>query len=373
MAQAPDFGFGEEQAMLKDSARRFMEDKQPLLALRKATAGTEDPYFGAERAGSYDTTAWQEMVALGWTALAVPEDAGGVGMNLVTAVAVAEEVGRAAMPTPLTSTLQTTFVLREAASTAAADWLQKIAAGKSATLAVYGKDGAHESDQTDVTAVDGTLNGTSYYIQDLQKVDFLVVAAKAQDTVKLYAVDLDAEGLEANYDRIVDLTRDQGHVTFNNVPAQCISEEGEATLEKALPAILTLVAADIAGSCEWLLEATAEYAKIRTQFDRPIGFFQAVKHPVVNMMIKADETRSLAYAAACAYDTEPTTAHRAAHLAKSSASDTAEFCANRATQLHGGIGFTWEHDVQIYHKRLIHSQHLYGDGTWQREKASQYL
>jgi alkylation response protein AidB-like acyl-CoA dehydrogenase len=373
MAQAPDFGFGEEQVMLKDSARRFMESKQPLLALRKAIAGTEDPYFGAERAGSYDESAWNDMVGLGWTALAVPEEAGGVGMNLVTAVAVAEEVGRAAMPTPLTSTLQTTFVLREAASAAATDWLQKIAAGKSGALAVYGKDGAHEPDQTDVTAVDGALNGISYYIQDLQKMDFLVVAAKAQDTVKLYAVDLDAEGLETHYDRIVDLTRDQGRVTFNNVSAQCLAEDGAATLQKALPAILTLVAADIAGACEWLLEATAEYAKIRTQFNRPIGFFQAVKHPVVNMMILADQTRSLVYAAACAYDTEPATAHKAAHFAKSNASDTAEFCANRATQLHGGIGFTWEHDVQIYHKRLIHSQHLYGDGSWQREKAAQYL
>ena len=129
----------------------------------------------------------------------------------------------------------------------------------------------------------------------------------------------------------------------------------------------------IAGSSEWLLQTTAEYAQIRTQFDRPIGFFQAVKHPVVNMMILADQTRSLVYAAACAYDTDSAAAHRAAHLAKSSASDTAEFCANRATQLHGGIGFTWEHDVQIYHKRLIHSQHLYGDGVWHREQASNYL
>ena len=373
MTQARDFGFGEEQEMLKDSARRFMEDNEPLLALRKTIAGTEDPYFGKERPGSYDTEAWHEMVALGWTALAVPEDAGGVGMNLVTAVAVAEEVGRAAMPTPLTSTMQTTFVLCEAATPAATSRLQKIAEGKSATLATYGKAGSHEPEQTDVTASDGALNGTSYYVQDLQKVDFLIVAAKQGSAVKLYAVDVGADGINAEPDRIVDLTRDQGRVTFNNVSAECISEDGAATLHKALPAILTLVAADIAGGCEWLLQATAEYAKIRVQFDRPIGFFQAVKHPVVNMMILADQTRSLVYAAACAYDTEPATAHRAAHLAKSNASDSAEFCANRATQLHGGIGFTWAHDVQIYHKRLIHSQHLYGDGTWQREKASQYL
>lgn len=373
MAQPRDFGFGEEQEMLKDQARRFMEDKQPLTGLRASIKGTEDPYHGEERTGSFDKAAWEEMVALGWTALAVPEEAGGVGMNLVTAVAVVEEVGRAAMPTPLTSTLQTTFVLREAASTGATNWLQQIVEGKSGTLALYGSDASLEWIDTDVSASGNTLSGTAYFVQDLQKVDFLLVSAKENDTLKLYCVDVNASGIELAFDRIVDLTRDQGRVTFNNVAAECISEDGVATLHKALPALLTLVSADMAAGCEWLLQTTAEYAKVRTQFDRPIGFFQAVKHPIVNMMIATDESRSLVYAAACAYDTEPENAHKAAYLAKSNASDTAEFCANRATQLHGGIGFTWEHDVQIYHKRVMHGQQLFGDGYWQRQKAAELL
>jgi alkylation response protein AidB-like acyl-CoA dehydrogenase len=373
MAQPRDFGFGEEQEMLKDSARRFMEDKQPLTDLRQATKGSEDPYYGDERTGHFDKAAWDEMVALGWTALAVPEEAGGVGMNLVTAVAVAEEVGRAAMPTPLTSTLQATFLLREAGTPEAINWLQKIVEGKSASIAIHGKEDPLLSNSTEVEASNGSLTGTAYYIQDIQKVDFLIVAAKDGGKVGLYAIDLNADGVEPGFDRIVDLTRDQGRVTFNGAAAECISDAGEAVINKSLPALLTLVAADIAGGCEWLLQATAEYAKVRVQFDRPIGFFQAVKHPIVNMMIQADQTRSLVYSAACAYDTEPETAHRAAYLAKSSASDTAEFCANRATQLHGGIGFTWEHDVQIYHKRLMHSQQLFGDGTWQRQQVAALL
>jgi len=192
-------------------------------------------------------------------------------------------------------------------------------------------------------------------------------------TVKLYCIALSESGIECASDRIVDLTRDQGRVTFGGAEAVCIAENGEEVLAKAMPALLTLTAADIAGGCEWLMQATAEYATVRTQFDRPIGFFQAVKHPIVNMMIAADETRSLVYAAACTYDTEPEKAALAAHLAKSSASDTALFCANRATQLHGGIGFTWEHDVQIYHKRILHGGQLFGDGNWQRQQAANYL
>lgn len=373
MTQPRDFGFGEEQEMLKDQARRFMEDKQPIVSLRAATRGTEDPYLGDEREGSFDRDAWNEMVQLGWTALAVPESAGGIGMDLVTAVAVQEEVGRAAMATPLSVTLEATFVLREAGTDAAGEWLGQIAGGRSASLAVQGRDGSWEPDSTDVTASEDRLSGTAWYVQDLQKVDFLVVAASDGDQVKLYCVERDSQGIDLGRDRIIDLTRDQGRVTFDNVPAVCVSDTGAEVLSRAMPALLTLVSADIAGACEWLLQATAEYAKVRTQFDRPIGFFQAVKHPVADMMIAVDETRSLVYAAACSYDHEPGQAHRAAHFAKSSASDTAAFCANRATQLHGGIGFTWEHDVQIFHKRVMHAQNLHGNGVWNREQAAAYL
>lgn len=373
MAQPKDFGFGEEQLMLKDSARRFMEDKAPINALRAATKGTEDPYLGDERSGHYDQDAWKEMIELGWTALAVPEEAGGVGMNLVTAVAVAEELGRAAMPSPLTMTLLSTFVLREAGTAEANQWLERIAGGLSMTLAVHGKDDFLELDSTDVSAAGGQLSGTSWYVQDVQKVDAALVAAKDGDSVKLYCVELGADGISMQHDRIVDLTRDQGRISFDGTAADQVSDAGVEVLKAAMPALLTLISADTAGACEWLLQATAEYAKVRTQFDRPIGFFQAVKHPIVNMMINTDETRSLVYAAACTCDTEPEKAELSARLAKSSASDTGEFCANRATQLHGGIGFTWEHDVQIYHKRVMHSQQLFGDGVWQRAKAADLL
>ena len=377
--QPRDFGFGESEEMLQDAMRRLIADKSPLSHLRGTLEGTEDPYHGSERAGSYHPEIWEEMVSLGWPGLAVPEEDGGAGMGLVTAAAVAEEIGRAAMPSPLTSTLQTCFVLREANVAACRPWLAKIAEGASATLALTGADGSLEPDSTQVQATSSEngalLNGTSYFVQDAQKADFAVVAARNERGIGLYAVALDAPGMTLLPDRIVDLTRDQGRLRFDNTEAEPLVQgnDGVAVLTRALPALLTLVAADIVGAAEWQLQETAEYAKTRTQFDRPIGFFQAVKHPIVNMMISVDESRSLVYNAACAYDFDPDDATRCAHLAKSSASDTASFCSNRATQLHGGIAFTWESDAQLYFKRQKHSQFLYGDGPWQREKLADLI
>ena len=370
MTQPRDFGFDDEIGMLKDAARRFFDEKQSLVQLRTNLKGTEDPHRGKQREGWYDRATWQEMIDLGWHMLAVPESAGGVGMGLVAAVAVQEEIGRAACPTPLTATLQSTFVLREANATTL---LAKIADGRSMALAIYGESGSLESSESDVTAIGTQLTGTSWYVQDAQKVDGFIVAARSAGGIGLYYVASDAA--EIKRDRIVDLTRDQARLVLSNAPAELIAApgEGEAVLTRALPALLTLIAADIAGAAEWQLQATADYAKVRVQFDRPIGAFQAVKHPIVNMMIAADETRSLVYNAACAYDHEPEDALRCARLAKSNASDTALFCSNRSTQLHGGIGFTWEVDVQIYHKRQMHSQFLFGDGAWQREKLAETL
>lgn len=371
MGQPRDFGFDEETGMLKEAARRFFEARQPLIALRTQIEGTEDPYRGKPRPGGWhDPDSWREMLELGWHQLAVPESAGGIGMGLVAAAAVQEEIGRTACPTPLTSTLQATFVLREAG---ASTLLERVANGGSLALGMVGEDGSPEVGATGVTVSGGRLSGTSWYVQDAQKVEGFVVAANGADGIGLYHVPADAVRVSA--DRIVDLTRDQGRLIFDNTEAEEIVPpgEGESVLARAMPALWTLLAADMAGAAEWQLQSTVEYARVREQFGRPIGFFQAVKHPIVDMMIGVDEARSLVYNAACAYDHDPADARRCAHLAQSSASDTASFCANRSTQLHGGIGFTWESDVQIFHKRQMHSQWLLGDGVWHRQQLGTLL
>lgn len=370
MTQPRDFGFDEETGMLKDAAQRFFEEKRPLEKMRPHLAGTEDPYHGSARTTWFDQDNWREVQALGWHLLAVPEDAGGIGMGLVAATAIQEEIGRAACPTPLTGTLQATFVLRQANAKA----LQaRIAEGASMAIAIHGEDGSLEPGSTDVTANGTRLTGTSWYVQDIQKADMFIVSARSERGVGLYLVD--ASKCDLQQDKIVDLTRDQGRIVMNDTEAELITEpgKGEEVLTRVLPAILTLLSADMVGAAEWQLQATADYAKVRSQFDRPIGFFQAVKHPIVNMMISVDETRSLVYNSACAFDHDPEDALRCALMAKASASETASFCSNRSTQLHGGIGFTWESDVQIYHKRQMHSQFLHGDASWHRSKLAELL
>ena len=152
-----------------------------------------------------------------------------------------------------------------------------------------------------------------------------------------------------------------------------MSTEGAAALQKAFPAIWTLLAADIVGAAEWQLQTTVEYAKTREQFDHPLGFFQAVKHPLVNVMIQIDDSKSLVYSAACAFDWEPDRAAQCAHMAKALASETAAFASSRSVQTHGGIGFTWECFVHLYFKRQKHSQVLWGDACWHHSRLADIL
>jgi alkylation response protein AidB-like acyl-CoA dehydrogenase len=383
MAQPKNFGFGEEERMVRDSARKLLAENASLDKLRRLVARDHREAYESETPPArYDEALWRQMVDLGWTALAVPADAGGAGMKMVAVAALAEEAGRAALCSPLVSTLMATCVLREAGTVGARACSERIVAGRAAALAVTDAEGSWEPEDTSVRAEHGggrvTLEGSAHFVQDARKATFFVVSAKSRDGVGLYAVDANAAGLTIEPDRIVDLTRDQAHLDFRgvSVPEENVVSPpgaGGAVLAKATPALLVIVAADLCGAAEWQLQTTTEYARVRRQFDRPLGFFQAVKHPLVNMMVEIDRTRSLVYNAACAIDCEPEQAERYARMAKASASDTADFCSGRSVQLHGGIGVTWECDVHLYFKRQKHNQMLLGAGAYQRAKLADLM
>jgi alkylation response protein AidB-like acyl-CoA dehydrogenase len=388
MAQPQDFGFGAEEQMVRDGARKFLKDRIPVEKLRTQVAGDHtEAYNATPQPAPWDETLWAEMVGLGWTALAVPEAAGGVGMGWMAVATLAEEVGRAAVPCPLIATFIATAVLKTAhdqGSANATAALEAIAGGEAMSAALTSSDASWEAGTSSVAAQAAgeglRLSGKACFVQDARKVASFIVAANLDGASVLCRVPADAPGLTIHADRIVDLTRDQATLTFDNVEVEASAvvadaSIGAAVVEAALPLVYVITAADIVGAAEWQMTTTAEYAKVRTQFDHPIGFFQAVKHPIVNMMVDTDRARSLVYNAACAADTEadqPARVAQLAHMAKASASDTAAFCSNRSVQLHGGIGFTWECDVHIWFKRQKHNQLMYGDGPWHRTQLASY-
>jgi alkylation response protein AidB-like acyl-CoA dehydrogenase len=371
MAQSINFGFGEDETMLRDSAAKFFADNCGPNKIHGQVADNPDIHRAIE--SKWDQGLWKQITELGWTAVCVPEAAGGIGMPVVAAVAIAEEAGKAAFPSPLIATLNATFAVRECQSDAAIKLLGEIATGTSATLAITNEKGSWEAADTDVSANGDTLTGMAYFVQDAQKADVLVVSAKTETGVALYRVDPSAAGVTLHADGIIDLTRDQAHISFDAAPAELLATDGAEALTKALPAILCITAADMIGSGEWLLQTTTEYAQTRVQFDRPLGFFQAVKHPLVNVMLAIDAAKSLTYNAACAIDEEPETALKLARMAKSAASDMAVFSSSRAVQFHGGIGFTWECYVHLFFKRQMHNHILYGDGKYQRAQLADLL
>lgn len=371
MTQSINFGFGEDETMLRDSAAKFFADNCGPNKIHGEVADNPDIYRDIE--SKWDQGLWKQITELGWTAVCVPEAAGGIGMPVVAAVALAEEAGKTAFPSPLIATFNATFAVRECQSDAATKLLGEIATGTSATLAITNQKGSWEAVDTDVSANGDALTGTAYFVQDAQKADVLVVSAKTATGVALYRVDPAAAGVTLHADGIIDLTRDQAHISFDGAVAELLAVDGAAALTKAMPAILCITSADMIGSGEWLLQTTTEYAQTRVQFDRPLGFFQAVKHPLVNVMLAIDAAKSLTYNAACAIDEEPETALKLARMAKSAASDMAVFSSSRAVQFHGGIGFTWECYVHLFFKRQMHNHILYGDGKYQRAQLADLL
>jgi alkylation response protein AidB-like acyl-CoA dehydrogenase len=367
-----DFGFGPDEAMLRDIARKFLDEELPVEKLRRLVAG--DPAATYERGARppWDASLWRRIAELGWSGLAVPEAHGGLGIRMAGIAGLIEEVGRHALPSPLVATLDATFALRSAGA-AAGPWLARIADGASASLAIADARGSFQPGACDVRARadagDLVLSGAAHFVQDAFKADLFVTTARAGGALLLCVIPADAAGVELAQDHIHDLTRDQATVRLRDVrvPREgVVGDDAAVALCSAWPAVLVTASADLCGTSEWQLQTTVEYARQRKQFDRQLGFFQAVKHPLVDAMVAIDRARSLLYHAASCIDAGSADALRAARMAKSAASDAGAFISDRSVQLHGGIGFTWECDIHLFFKRSLHNHALYGDGVYQR-------
>ena len=236
MSQPKDFGFGSDEAALRDQARKFLDEHASVPRLRKLVGADHDAVYVRGELPGFDRSVWQKCVELGFPGLAVPEAQGGIGAKAVTVAALVEEVGRHAFPSPLVATLIASYVLRAAGTVEAERWLEQIASGTTLSLALTNAEGDWSLDRPDVSAMSEgqglVLSGSAHFVQDAFKVEHFLVAAQSEGGIALVLVPSGAPGLTVVRDHIVDLTRDQAHLTFARVavPADCVVARAPAGL-----------------------------------------------------------------------------------------------------------------------------------------------
>src|SRR4249919_1901534 len=368
-----NFAFSEEQEELRKTVRSFLESKSPESEVRRLM-DTED---------GYDPAVWSQMgEQMGLQGLAIPEEFGGSGYSFVELGVVLEEMGRALLCAPYFSTvvLAANTLLQSGDDAAKKDFLPGIAAGETiATLAFTEPSGKWDESGITMEATqqgDGwVLNGTKMFVIDGHTADLVIVAARTPAGVSLFSVVGDAPGLTRTSLSTMDQTRKQAKLEFAGTPATLIGTEGEGwtVLDRVLDLAAVGLAAEQVGGAQKVLEMAVEYAKVRVQFGRPIGSFQAIKHKCADMLLEVESAKSAAYygmwCAAEMNDELPSVAS----LAKDYCSEAYFHATAENIQIHGGIGFTWEHPAHLYFKRAKSSELLFGDPTYHRELLAQRI
>jgi alkylation response protein AidB-like acyl-CoA dehydrogenase len=334
---------------------------------------------------------WAKVAEQGWLGLVFSEEYGGSGLGFVDLAVLMEEMGRAVMPGPFVSTvLLGGMTIREAGSAAQRkEWLPRIAAGHAkSTLAWTEPSGRWDATGVTTTArtVAGgwALTGTKLFVPDAHLADVMVVVARTaegrspEDGIGLFLVANGAPGLEVKLLPTMDQTRKLCEVTFNDVRVGAdgvlgTPGSGWAPLSRVVERATVALCAEMCGGAQRVLDMTVEYAKIRVAFGRPIGSYQGVKHRAADMLVEVENAKSLTYYAAWAVDENVPEAALAASMAKACCSDAFRRVSAAGIQLHGGIGFTWEHDLHLYFKRAKSSEFTFGDATYHRERVAQLI
>jgi alkylation response protein AidB-like acyl-CoA dehydrogenase len=376
-----DFGFSQEQELLRATARKFFENECPSTFVRERMA---------EPAGVTDDF-WSKLAEQGWLGLVYPEQYGGAGLGFVDLTVLMEEMGRVVMPGPFFSTtILAGLAILEAGSAAQKErWLTKIAGGEAKATLAWTEPSARwdaAGVTTTARAADGgwVLSGTKLFVPDAHLADVLVVVARtretprAEDGVSLFLVEKGAPGLEVKLLPTMDQTRKLCEVSLREVRVSGDAllgprDGGWGPLTRVTERATVALCAEMCGGAQRVLEMTTEYAKIRVAFGKPIGSYQGVKHRAADMLVDVENAKSLTYYAAWAVDENATEAALASSMAKAYVSDAYRKVSGAGIQLHGGIGFTWEHDLHLYFKRAKASEFTFGDATYHREKVAQLI
>ena len=376
-----DFGFNADQEMLRATARKFLENECTSEFVRARMA---------EEAGFTDEF-WTKLAEQGWLGLVYPEPYGGAGLGFVDLTVLMEEMGRAVMPGPYFSTvLLGGLAILEAGSEAQKkEWLTRIAAGQTRVTLAWTEPSARWDAAGVTTAARASgsgfvLQGTKLFVPDAHVAHALVVVARTSESksagegLSLFLVPRDTKGLSVTLLPTMDQTRKLCEVTLDDVavPAGAVlgsKDGGWAPLARVIQRATVALCAEMCGGAQKVLDMTTEYAKIRIAFGKPIGSYQGVKHKAADMLVDVENAKSLTYYAAWAADENVPEAALAASMAKAYASDAYRKVAGAGIQLHGGIGFTWEHDLHLYFKRAKSSEFTFGDATHHREKVAQLI
>ena len=373
-----DFGFSEEQEMLRKSARDFLAKESPMTYVRQMME--DERGFRDEQ--------WQQMAGLGWTGLILPEEHGGAGLDFVDLIVVLEEMGRVVLPGPFFSTVVLGGVaLLDGGSVAQKkELLPKLAAGKLRVTLAHLEPSARwdaEGIALEARPAGGgyKLSGTKLFVPDAHTADLLIVAGRAPGStgaegVSLFLVDAKAPGVSTTLLKTMDQTRKLCEVALRDTPVEGVlgqAGQGWKLLERVSDRGKVGLCAEMCGGAQKVLEMSVDYAKVREQFGRPIGSFQAIQHKCANMLVEVESSKSATYYAAWAVANDVPEAPLAAAMAKAYCSDAYRHTSGEGIQIHGGIGFTWEHDMHIYFKRAKSSEVTFGDATWNREIVAQLI
>ncbi len=372
-----DFGLSEEQELLQQSARDFLARECPTTFVREMMRSDD----------GFSRALHEKMAGMGWTGLIVPEKFGGLGLHMLDLAVLAEEMGRVVVPGPFfsASVLAALTLTHSPVTALKKEWLPRIATGQAVGTLAW----LEESDRLDAAGITARcaktrtgyrLNGTKMFVTDAHIADFLIAACRSRGAgesgVCLLLLPRDTPGISVLQLHSIDQTRRPCEVVFRNVevPASALladETKGWKVLRRVIDGACVVLAADCIGGAQRSLEMAVEYAKVREQFGRPIGSFQAVKHIAAEMVSEIEPARALVWYAAYAYDHEPRAAARVAAMAKARLSDVYSRATNRAVQIHGGIGFTWEHDMHLWFKRAKWNETAFGDATFHRERLAQ--
>lgn len=368
-----NFAFNDEQEELRRTVRSFLEAKSPESAVREQM----------DTEAGYDPAVWQQMgEQLGLQGLVIPEEHGGSGYGYIELIVILEEMGRSLLCAPFFSTvvLAGNTLVHSGDDDAKADYLPGIASGETiAALALTEPNGRwDEAGVTATAAKDGDtwkLSGTKTYVIDGHTATLLIVAARTDAGVSLFAVDPSAAGVTRTPLATMDQTRKQARIDLDGVEGRLIGTDGGgwAVLERVLDLAAVALAAEQVGGAQFVLEMAVQYAKDRVQFGRPIGSFQAIKHKCADMLLEVESAKSAAYYAGWCASELNDELPSVASLAKAYCSEAYFNAAAENIQIHGGIGFTWEHPAHLYFKRAKSSELLFGDPTYHRELLAQRI